>query len=159
MKCCRLHRPLPDRAQAGSTATEMALILPVLLLMLFGIIDLSNLLRIQVTLNSAVTNAARQVSLDPNVRTQSTLSSFCDSNNLTTDVRQYLGQDASGGDSYADPPVFTLSPENPTCTSSSCNPFELGVTYTYHAITPLTKAFFDGIVLSASVKKTTEPGT
>lgn len=154
-----LRHPVPKHRQTGSTAAEMALVLPVLLLMLFGIIDLANMLRIQLTLNSAVTNAARQVSLDPNVRTQNAVSAFSDSHNLTTDVRQTLTNGTDGTPSYAEPPAFTLTPENPSCTSASCDAFELGVTYIYHAITPLTKPFFDGIVLSASVKKTAEPGT
>lgn len=153
------RRPLPGRGQTGATAVEMALILPVLLLMLFGIIDLANLLRIQITLNSAVTNAARQVALDPNVRTESAVNTFSENHNLASGVRQYLGKGDGGSGAYADPPVFTLSPEHPSCTSSSCDAFELGVTYTYHALTSLTKPFFDGLVLSASVKKTAEPGT
>jgi Flp pilus assembly protein TadG len=137
--------------QAGTTALEMALILPVLLLMLFGIVDIANILRIQFTLNNAVSSVARQVALDSSVRTQAAAASYLTDKDLLPEVTQ--------NDGRASDPVLTLSPENPTCTSSSCAPFEVGITYTYYALTQLTQPFFDGIVLSASVKKTAEPGS
>jgi Flp pilus assembly protein TadG len=146
---CRNDRN--TRNEAGTSAVEMALILPVLLLMLFGIIDLANMLRIQITLDSAASNVAREVALDPLVRTQTSATSYMNDNNLLPGVKQ--------NDPRASEPVLTLSPQNPTCTSSSCTPFEVGITYTYYAITQLTQPFFDGIVLSASVRKTAEPGT
>jgi Flp pilus assembly protein TadG len=145
-------RPIPgNRKQSGATTVELALILPMLLLMLFGILDIANMLRIQVTLHSATANMARQIALDSTVRTQSSAAAYMIANKLLPEVTQ--------DDNRASDPTLTLSPENPTCTSSSCTAFEVGITYTYYAITPLTKPFFDGIVLSASVKKTAEPGT
>lgn len=145
----RFHPRTP--AQAGTTAIEMALILPVLFLMLFGIIDLANMLRIQITLDSAATAVARQIALDASIRSQTTADAYLTDNGLLPGVTQ--------NDKRASPPVITLTPEHPTCTATSCSPFTVNLTYTYYALTQITQPFFDGIVLSASVKKTAEPGS
>lgn len=140
--------------QRGVTTVELALVLPVLLLILCGILELANIMRIQMTINSAVTNLARVVALDPTVRTQAQANDYLAGQGLLPMVRQTLGDGTS-----AEAPTLSLTPENPTCTSASCDPFVVRIAYTYTGITPLTKDFFDGLVLSASATKTAEPGS
>jgi Flp pilus assembly protein TadG len=60
MKC--LRNRLSDR---GAAAVEMALLVPVLLLILFGIIDFGRLLNAQITLTEAAREAARAQTLNP----------------------------------------------------------------------------------------------
>jgi len=143
-----------DNRQRGMTTVELALVLPVLLLILCGIIETANMMRMQMTLNSAVSALARRVAVDPTVRTQAAAAAAMTSSNLVPMVQQTLDNNTT-----ADAPVLSLDPENPTCTSASCDPFVVTITYGYHAITPLMTAFFDGITLSASATKTAEPGS
>jgi hypothetical protein len=51
----------PDR---GAAAVEAALVLPILLLIVFGIIDFGRMLNAQITLNEAAREGARAVALD-----------------------------------------------------------------------------------------------
>lgn len=137
------------KAQKGSTAVEMALVLPVLLLMLFGIIEIANILRIQITLDSAVTTLARDAATHQT--TQSSAQQYLTANGLIPDVTQTGSQGAT-------PPVLTLSPATTTtCKVTPCAPFEIKLTYTYKAIIELMKPFFDNLVLTASAKKASEP--
>ena len=140
--------------QRGMTTMEIALVLPILLLIVCGIIETANMLRIQVTMNSAITALAREVAVDPTVRTQTTAEAYMFSHNLIPMVQQELANNVT-----ANAPVLTLAPENPTCTSASCDPFNVGLNYSYVAITPLMQPFFDGVILSASATKTAEPTT
>jgi Flp pilus assembly protein TadG len=142
-------------AEAGFiTLTEFAIVIPILCLILFGIIEAANMMRIQITMNSAVTALARVVAVDPTVRTEDTATNYMLSHNLVTGVQQRLYDNVT-----ANAPVVSLNPENPTCTSSSCNAFVLSINYAYRTVTPLMTPFFDGITLSATTSKTTEPST
>lgn len=51
------------RTDRGAAAVEMALVTPLLLLMLFGIIDFGRMLNAQITLTEAAREGARAVSL------------------------------------------------------------------------------------------------
>lgn len=134
------------RGQAGSLTVEMALVLPILLTLLLGIIELGNILRIQATLQSAVGKIAHYAATQET--TQSSAESYMASQGLVPMVKQ--------SDS-ADPPVLQLSPSTTTsCSETPCKPFEVSLTYTYHAMTPPMKPFFDNIKLSASAKKMSE---
>ena len=139
--------------EAGfTTIIEFALVLPILLMVLFGIIELANIMRTQITLNSAVSTLARQVAVDPTVRTQAAVADFMSQNGLLPLVTQTA-------DNRAVSPTLTLDPENPICTSASCLPFKVQLTYAYYAVTPLMAPFFDGIILSATASKTAEPSS
>ncbi len=62
-----------DARDRGATAVEFALLLPVLLLLLFGIIDFGRALNAQITLTQAVREGARLASLgqvNPAVQTR-----------------------------------------------------------------------------------------
>jgi Flp pilus assembly protein TadG len=61
-----IRRAVTDRRRArdrGAAAVEFALILPVLLLIVFGIIDFGRMLNAQITTNQAAREAARVVML------------------------------------------------------------------------------------------------
>ncbi|MEV6600785.1 TadE family protein [Actinoplanes sp. NPDC051346] len=53
----------PARRDEGAAAVEMALVLPLLLLLLFGIIDFGRALNIQITLTEAAREGARATAL------------------------------------------------------------------------------------------------
>ncbi len=146
-----MHRPKGPRApgQAGVTTVEMALVLPVLFLMLFGIIEIANILRIQITLDSAVTAIARDAATKQT--TQNAAEQYMNSKGLLPAVTQAADQGAV-------PPVLTLSPSTTTtCKVTPCTPFEVKLAYTYKAVTPMMQPFFDDLVLTASAKRASEP--
>lgn len=132
--------------QAGSLTVEMALVLPVLLTLLLGIIELGNILRIQTTLQSAVTKIAHYAATQET--SQAAAQNFMDSQGLVPGVQQ---ADNSEG------PQLTLSPSTTTaCSETPCMPFEVSLEYTYYAMSYPMKPFFDQIKLSASAKKMSE---
>ncbi|UJX41332.1 pilus assembly protein [Desulfovibrio sp. JY] len=145
------------RRESGATAVEFAMVLPVLVLMLLGIIEIANILRIQFTLESAVTTVAHTISQNPDITNQS------DAQNLFTshlaDYAPLVQQNTDTHDPSA-PPALTMSPTiRPTCNSSACTPFLITITYTYSALSAPMQPFFDGLTLSASARKSPEPNT
>ncbi|HML54646.1 MAG TPA: TadE/TadG family type IV pilus assembly protein [Solidesulfovibrio magneticus] len=134
------------RGQAGSLTVEMALVLPILLTLLLGIIELGNILRIQATLESAVGKIARYAATQET--TTSSAKNYMDSQGLVPMVQQANSSDG---------PQLTMSPSTTTaCSETPCTPFEVSLEYTYYAMTPPMKPFFDNIKLSASAKKMSE---
>lgn len=65
----RRHR---ERADRGSVAIEAALVIPVLMLVLFGIVEFSMLLRDHVALTAAARSGARMGSAEPRMSTFAT---------------------------------------------------------------------------------------
>jgi hypothetical protein len=55
---------LSGRRDRGSAAVETALVLPILLLIVFGIVDFGRMLNAQITLTEAAREGARAVALD-----------------------------------------------------------------------------------------------
>lgn len=149
------------RREAGSTAVEFALILPVLVSLLLGIIEIANILRIQFTLDSAATTMARYVSQADNAN--ATDSNYYESDaqaEFNNNLSQYAPsvQQGSNTTNPASPPALTMSPTTrPSCNSSSCNPFLITITYTYQALSPPMQPFFDGLLLTATARKSPEP--
>lgn len=136
-------------AQRGATAVELALVLPVLLLLLFGIFEIANILRIQFTLQSAVTTIARDAAM--HYTTQASAEQYMNDNGLLPGVMQ-------DGNSQANAPKLTLTPpETSSCKTTPCTPFEVKLSYTYMAIINPMKPFFDNIVLTAAARKASEP--
>ena len=134
------------RGQAGSLTVEMALVLPILLTLLLGILEIGNIMRIQATLQSAVGKIARYAATQET--SQGSAQNYMDSEGLVPLVKQSDGNAA---------PQLTLSPSTTTpCNETPCEPFEVSLEYTYYAITPPMKPFFDNIKLSASAKKMSE---
>ncbi|WP_428566474.1 MAG: TadE/TadG family type IV pilus assembly protein [Solidesulfovibrio sp. DCME] len=142
----RIPRRRPGNQERGVTTLEMALVLPVFFMMLFGIIELANILRIQFQLNNAVSEAARTATLVET--TTSTAKSSVE--NLLSAITQ--------NNPKAQAPEFNLSPSpTATCKETPCDPFTVQASYTYYAINPLMEPFFDGLQLSASAKRISEP--
>jgi hypothetical protein len=59
------HRGLAPAAERGATALEFALLLPLLLLMLFGTIDFGYLVNRNTTINNAAREGAREAIFNP----------------------------------------------------------------------------------------------
>ena len=134
------------RGQAGSLTVEMALVLPILLTLLLGIIELGNILRIQATLESAVGKIARYAATQET--SQASAQNYMQSQGLVPQVQQPGSSDG---------PQLTLSPSTTApCSETPCLPFEVSLEYTYYAMSPPMKPFFDNIKLSASAKKMSE---
>lgn len=139
--------PRDRRGQAGSLAVEMALVLPVLLSLVLGIMEIANIIRIQLTLDSAATAIAHDAAMHET--SQDSAEQYMNTNGLLPGVKQ--------SDS-APAPVLTLSPATTTtCKATPCPPFEVKLTYTYQAMTDLMSPFFDNIQLTASARKISEP--
>ncbi len=64
------RRPGPRHTDRGSATVELALVLPLLLLLLFGVIDFGRMLHTQITLTEAAREGARAAALgfDPGAR-------------------------------------------------------------------------------------------
>jgi len=61
----RCHRARRDRgADRGAAAVELALVLPLLLLLVFGIVDLGRMLNVQISLTDAAREGARWAALN-----------------------------------------------------------------------------------------------
>jgi len=148
-------RPQSRNRERGVTTVEMALLLPAFLLLLFGIIEVANILRLQMTLASAVAVMARTVSQDTTITSESGAQSYFNSHldKLVPSVQQNKDQqDAS------DPPALSMSPASkPACEETPCTPFLITINYTYQPLSPLMTPFFEGLTLSASAKRTAEP--
>ncbi len=85
----------------GTTAIEFAMLFPVYLLMLFGVIEFGRLLWTQSTLQQAVEAAARCASVDPSV---------CSNSSTTANyaAAQMYGLNVSAG-------VFSVASPPPSC--------------------------------------------
>ena len=150
MQTRRRARPYSSqarRAQAGSLAVEMALVLPILISLVLGIIEIANILRIQLTLDSAVTAIAHDAAMHET--TQNSAEQYMTANGLIPGVQQSPS---------APTPTLTLTPPaTTTCKATPCAPFEVKLTYNYQPMTELMKPFFDNIKLTASARKISEP--
>ena len=134
-------------AQAGSLAVEMALVLPILLSLVLGIIEIANIMRIQLTMDSAVTAIAHDAAMHET--TQSSAEQYMSANGLLPGVQQSPS---------APTPVMTLNPsKTTTCKATPCTPYEVKITYNYQAMTALMQPFFDNIKLTATARKISEP--
>lgn len=147
----------PAPGQQGIAVVEMALLLPAFILLLLGLIEVANILRLQMTLNSAVAVMARTVSQDTNITDESGAQAYFNANraSLVPSIQQHLDTDTPN-----DPPALTMSPaDKPECTETPCTPFLISISYKYSAITPLMQSIFDNLTLSASAKRTSEPNS
>jgi len=90
-------RPGPRYDDRGSAAVELAILLPLLLLLVFGVIDFGRMLNTQITLTEAAREGARAAALgfDPNARVartangvelSSTVVTACPGDDLTADA-------------------------------------------------------------------------
>ena len=141
--------PHGTRSQAGSLTVEMALVLPILISLVLGIIEIANIMRIQLTMDSAVTAIAHDAAMHET--TQGSAAQYMAAKGLLTGVQQ-------PGNPQPPAPVLTLTPPTTTtCKATPCTPYEVKLTYNYQAMTALMQPFFDNIKLTASARKISEP--
>ena len=107
----RLRRPEPRDDDRGSAAVELALVLPLLLLLLFGVIDFGRMLNTQITLTEAAREGARAAALgyDPDARVTRTANGITLAPTVVTSCPDDdLSADASVTVSHAFQPVTPL---------------------------------------------------
>ncbi|MFX1671680.1 pilus assembly protein [Paraburkholderia sp. A2WS-5] len=123
----------------GVVSLEFVLVLPFLLMMLFGIVDVSMLLCDKAVITNAAGEAARQgVVLRVPTYTQTQIRNVAlayTNNGLVT----------SG---TATPPTVTVSPAGGCATAGSSNPLQVSIAYTYN-----------GVVLGSALSVLTGPIT
>lgn len=115
------------RSDSGSSAVEFALISPVLMMLLFGILETSRAFWIQGALSYSVDQAARCAAVD---------NTNC---GTTTQVKTFA---ATHSGFAFDPAVFTVS--NPACGRlvTASFPFQLSVPYIATSLTLTARACY-----------------
>ncbi len=138
----------------GATAVELALVLPVLLLFLFGIIELGNLIRIQITLKNAAEVGARTAITGEGALDGTRMAVIT---NATQNALAAIPAPA---------PSITISAfpgNNPAATplagnaGDACQLMEVRLDYTYQPITPLVGPLLGEVPLSLFERKVNEP--
>jgi Flp pilus assembly protein TadG len=109
----RSRRPEPRHTDRGSAAVELALVLPLLLLVLFGVIDFGRMLNTQITLTEAAREGSRAAALgfDPGARVTRTANGISLASTVVTACPgDDLSADAEVALSHAFRPVTPLGP-------------------------------------------------
>lgn len=114
------------RKEKGQSIVELALLLPVLLVMLLGLLDFGRVYYVMVSLNDAAQEGASYAAMRPN--------DF-------TGISQRAANASTG--------LVTLSQENVTISMENPNPapgdtITVQVSYEFTFYTPVAKSFFDG---------------
>jgi Flp pilus assembly protein TadG len=139
-----LARASGKAACRGSTAVEMALVLPILLLFIFGVVEVSNLYRIALTLSKAAEMGAHVAVTGQGYDDGTRMAA------ITNTVKSYLTAIP------APAPVITVSSwpginpgQTPVKGSAGqpCQLVEVRVDYTYTMITPIVGPIMGGHVL------------
>lgn len=149
----RVRLPLPDRAQS---LAELAMILPVILILVFGIIDFGMGLRAYITVSQATREGARFAAVgNPAGSFTSGGTGDCDGSTATTAVGKVCAT-MSGLNLANLTSVSVTYPDGKEPGKS----VRVSVTYHYNYITPLQRvvAFFsdDGIGPSIPVRSTVD---
>lgn len=138
---CRHHD------QRGAAALEFALIVPILVMLVFGIVDFGWAINQDTMVNNAAREGAREGALDPNA-TQ-----------IATVVRQNLSQIEAVGTtpSKITVTVGCLKPDDTACTNFATDAVSGGtvivtVSVQHPWITPVGSMFGNGIVLKKTVE-------
>ncbi len=121
-----------NKSQKGQSLIELALVLPVLLLILLGIVDFGKAYVTLVALNDAASEGATYASIDPTA---------------TTEIANRAAGSAGGGLAEFDPANVTVAYANP----AAGQPITVTVTYEYQVLTPVISMLLpDGkLVLAA----------
>lgn len=118
------HRPRPPRRRyapdRGAAAVEFALVLPVLLTLVFGIIDLGRALDAHIMLTEAASEAARSLAIGRTV------------DQAKTDART-----AVDGSSVVDPDDLQFQTSGPCTATSTISQSNVKVTWRFQLLTPL----------------------
>ena len=121
----RIRRLVTRRAERGAAAVEMALVLPMLLFVVFGIIDFGRLLNAQITLTEAAREGARAAAMGQTVGTP------CPAGNPTAAYVDCRVQAASGnlkGVTEVSPTQGCVNPNDDATVTTS---------YTFKFVTPV----------------------
>jgi Flp pilus assembly protein TadG len=104
---------LGRRRDGGAAAVETALVLPILLLLVFGIIDFGRMLNAQITLTEAAREGARAVALDsapePRVATATQGLGGLDAVDISIEPEQGCGSSPSPDDDAQVTVTYTFS--------------------------------------------------
>lgn len=155
------RRALGGSDEQGATAVELALVLPIVLIVVMGIIELGNMYRIMLTMQKASQFGTRMAVTGMGFEDGSRMSYILsETNRLLADlpgdppevkVQSWTGIDPSGAGREGDPGL-------------PCEMVEVKVDYNYKPVTPLSGllslfggAFPDKIPMSQSAKKVNEP--
>lgn len=147
------------RRERGQTLAEFGLILPVFMLMIFGLVDLARLMQSHVTIQEGARDGARYAvtgridcvtsgaqSRDNCIK-QAVKDRTAEMNNSSTITTSFKSWDFP---SYADPGT-------PNNAGVQCDAIEVKVTYNYQPITPMFKFFIPNVPLTASERMVNEP--
>lgn len=145
------HIRRKHEAQDGAVTLEFAAVLPILLLIMMGIIEFSMIMFVTVTLDGAVTVAAREGTFNSgqvNTILAGRVYGLLNAANITV----------NGGSSSNPQPPTTLCSQ-PTCPN---NVVLYTVTYPWHLLTPLLSQIIGSggiFTLSSTAVVTVEPGS
>jgi len=138
-------------SERGAAAVEMAIILPVLVFLVFGIIDFGRMLNAQIILTEAAREGARAAALEPAGTTQT---------QMQTDVQDRV--DKASPSLNPVPPlnsgnrkvVATVTPAA-GCTGASPTDATVTTTYTFQFVTPIgpLAVLFGGTFTGTGVKQ------
>lgn len=142
--------------ERGSAAVEFALVVPILLLMIFGIIDFGRLVATYTTVRSAAREAARYGSALGDGGTQ-----YADCTGITNAALAVDGLPDLDASDVAVTYVDASSPSTlGTCGSTpSADEFRLQVRVAkdFEVITPLLAEFLDGKTVASTTRRTVRP--
>ena len=159
MSVPRTTRRLIDRFRSseGANLIEAALILPIMLLTMFGLMEFALILYIQMALQNGVSQAARYGI------TRQTMSELSREQSIITILKQETPSLTLANDhiSFQNKP---LSGGSWTSGTGGGNTLErVTVTYDYHIMTPVLLPFFSGetitLTAQATMKNESEPGS
>ncbi|MET3963572.1 Flp pilus assembly protein TadG [Marmoricola sp. OAE513] len=136
-----------SRDQRGSAALEFALIVPILVMVVFGIVDFGWAINRDTAVNNAAREGAREGSLNP------------DSASVVAVVRRSLSAVEPVGTTPSKIAVSVTcrKPDNSVCTNFATDAVSGGtvvvkVTLSHSWITPVGSTFGNGILLSKTVE-------
>ncbi len=153
------HPRATRRRELGQTLVEFGLILPVFMLMIFGLVDLARLMQSHVTIQEGARDGARYAvtgridcvtagtQTRDNCIKQAVKDRTADLNNSSTITSSFKSWTFP---SYADP----ATPNN---AGKQCDAIEVAVKYDYKPITPMFKFLIPNVTLSASERMVNEP--
>lgn len=130
------------RKEKGQSLVEFVLILPVLLIILAGVLDLGRLYFAYVAVTDAAAEGAAYAAIHPEY---AAIPPEDENNEIVN-----RAQDASGGLVEIDRGLVYVSPTSPTVTSG--NPISVTVNYTFTLATPFISAMVpDGVLMLRAV--------
>lgn len=153
------HRRTHRRRERGQSLVEFAMMMPIFMLMVFGLIDLARMMQTHVTLQEGARDAARYAvtgRIDcvttgtqnrDNCIKQAVLDRTKSLDNHTTVSSSFKSWDFPA---YADPATANNA-------GLQCDAIEVDVSYDYKPITPMFKYFIPHVPLTASERMVNEP--